>query len=136
MYQTNIDSKIEFYNNPKFTENPFHPNGFKGTWNFSSHELIPEVFQGFLQRYFGQYKIRRIPLEKINDILNEIWEGPGSLKKVFELEHELKLSGKEVKFTTADVAAIKAKRDSDEDDILPLDDKQLDIGFGDTSNDI
>ena len=110
-------SKIDFYNNPRFVDDPFHPAGFRGTWQFSDHSLIPEVFNGFLQRYFGQYRIRRIPLEKINEVLNELWEGPGSLEKIFRLEEELRASGKEVKFTSADLASIKAKRDTDVEDI-------------------
>ena len=117
MYQSNIESKIDFYNNPRFVDDPFHPAGFRGTWQFSDHSLIPEVFNGFLQRYFGQYRIRRIPLEKINEVLNELWEGPGSLEKIFRLEEELRASGKEVKFTSADLASIKAKRDTDVEDI-------------------
>ena len=120
MYQTNVTSKIEFYNQERFVKDPFHPAGFAGTWNFSDHSLIPDVFHGFLQRHFGQYKIRRVPLEKINEVLNEIWEGPGSLEKVFRLEEEIKLAGKDVKFTTADIAAIKAKKADDDDDDLPL----------------
>jgi len=131
MYQTNIESKIEFYNKARFINDPFHPNGFKGTWAFSAHELIPDVFHGFIQRYFGQYRIRRVPLEKINNVLNELWEGPGSLEKVFRLENELKESGKDVKFTTADLASIKAKRTDDEDDEPLFEDIHLDIGLDD-----
>ena len=122
MYQSNIESKIEFYNQPRFVDDPFHPAGFKGTWNFSDHNLIPEIFHGFLQRHFRQYKIRRIPLHQINDILNELWEGPGSLEKIFKLEEEMRLSGREVKFTLADIAAIKAKKADEEEDIGPLQD--------------
>lgn len=133
MYQSNLEQKIEFYNNPELLDNPFHPNGFKGTWQFSSHDLIPNVFHGFIQRYFGIYRIRRIPLEKINSILNELWEGPGSLEKIFRLEDELRASGKDVKFTAADQAAIKAKKDNLEDE-RPLSDAEdlFVIGFEDT----
>jgi len=133
MYQTNIESTIEFYNNPKYLEDPFHPNGFNGTFNFSAHDLIPSVFHGFLQRYFGQYRIRRVPLEKINQVMNDIWEGPGSLEKIFRLEEELRVSGKDVKFTAADMAAIKAKKDDIEDDII-LADSLLNIGFENTDD--
>ena len=133
MYQTNIESKIKFYNNAKFLDDPFHVNGFKGTFQFSAHDLIPSVFHGFLQRYFGQYKIRRVPLEKINQVMNEIWEGPGSLEKIFRLEEELRASGKDIKFTAADMAAIKAKKDDIEDDIV-LADNMLIIGFENTDD--
>ena len=127
MYQTNIESKIDFYNQARFLEDRFHPNGFQGTWTFTDHNNIPDVFHGFIQRYFGQYRIRRVPLDKINNILNEIWSGPGSLEKIFRLEHEMKVNGKDVKFTAADLAVIKAKKDTDEEEVLKED--ELDIGF-------
>ena len=125
MLDSNVESKISFYSQPRFVDDPFHPAGFKGTFAFSDHNLIPEIFFDFLQRHFGQYKIRRIPLDKINEILNELWEGPGSLEKIFRLAEEMKASGKEIKFTAADIASIKAKKDEDEEDNLP----PLDIEF-------
>lgn len=109
-----VESKIAFYE--KDIDNPYSVNGFKGTWQFSSHNTIPEVLHGLLQRYFGVYRIRRIPIGKINAFMNEIWDGPGSLKKVFEFEEELRKSGREVKFSAADVAAMKSKVEDDEDD--------------------
>lgn len=127
--KTDIEGKIAFYNQPRFVDDPFHPNGFKGTWAFSSHDLIPDVFAGFIQRYFGQYNIRRVPLEKINSTLNELWEGPGSLEKIFRLERELKEGGKSVVFSAADIASIKAKKsDEEEEELFEIED--LDIGFG------
>ena len=116
MNQSNIESKINFYNDPRFVDNPFHPAGFRGTWQFSDHSLIPDVFHGFLQRYFGQYKIRRVPLDKINSLLNELWEGPGSLEKIFRLDEELKSSGKKITFTASDLESIKAKANTEEED--------------------
>lgn len=120
-----MQSKIEFYKQERFVNDPFHPAGFKGTWNFSDHTLIPDVFHEFLQRHFSQFRIRRIPLDKINQLLNEIWEGPGSLEKVFLLEQELRANGKDIKFTAADIAGIKAKKyeedEPDNDDFVDLD---------------
>jgi hypothetical protein len=62
--------------------------------------------------------LKRVSLDKINEALNEIWEGPGSLAKVLNAELEMKLAGKDVKFTAADIAATKAI--SDEDDSGPV----------------
>lgn len=114
-----LESRIEFYNQPRFVEDRFHPAGFTGKWNFSDHTLIPEVFNGFLQRYFGVMRVRRISLKDINALLNELWEGPGSLEKIFRLEDELRVSGKEIRFTATDIAAIKAKPTEDDDDDFP-----------------
>tara|TARA_B110000503_G_scaffold2403_1_gene3183 strand:+ start:1628 stop:2032 length:405 start_codon:yes stop_codon:yes gene_type:complete len=113
-----VSDRIEFYR--KDIDNPHTVNGFRGTWAISAHSLIPEVFNGLLTRHFGQYRIRRIPLDQINELLNELWEGPGSLEKIFNLEHEYKLAGKEIKFAAADIADIKKKsKEEEEVDNLP-----------------
>ncbi len=84
-----LEDKIAFYNRPELIENPHHPAGFRGTWAFSDHSLIPEVLFGFLQRHFGIMRLRRISLDQINSLMNEVWEGPGSLEKIFRLEQEM-----------------------------------------------
>ena len=71
-FEKALSTKIAFYNQPRFLDDQYHPAGFKGTFAFSSHNLIPDVFHGFLQRHFGHYRIRRIPLVDINNILNEL----------------------------------------------------------------
>ena len=134
IYKQAFESKIEFYNREELVSNPYSVSGFNGVWQFTSHDNIPEVLKGFIQRYFGQYRISRIPLESINEIMNDIWEGPGSLEKVFRLEEDMRASGKDVKFTAADIASIKAKRKDDEEDDIVIDKGSLDVGFGDLND--
>ena len=118
MLDDTLGGKIAFYNQPRFVDDPYHPAGFTGTFAFSSHRRIPEVFHAFLQRHFGQYRIRRVPIEDINAIMNELWEGPGSLEKIFRLENDMYNSGKEVKFTAADLAVMKQKLpEEDEEEV-------------------
>lgn len=112
-----LESKIEFYN--RDIDNRFSVNGFQGTWAFSDHDLIPQIFNGFLQRHFGVMRIKRIKLEDINALLNELWDGPGSLEKILRLEYEMKLAGKDIKMTASDLAKIK-KEVVEDDDPLPL----------------
>jgi len=112
-----LESKIEFYN--RDIDNRFSVNGFRGTWAFSDHDLIPQIFNGFLQRHFGVMRIKRIKLEDINALLNELWDGPGSLEKILRLEYEMKLAGKDIKMTASDLAKIK-KEVVEDDDPLPL----------------
>ena len=107
-----VEDKMKFYN--KDIDNPYSVNGFNGTWAISDHRLIPETLIGFLQLYFGQARVRRVPLEQINEVMNDIWEGPGSLKKVFEAEEEMRLAGKDVKMIASDF--VKAKFDDLEED--------------------
>ena len=116
MLDDTLGGKIAFYNQPRFVKNTSHPAGFTGTFAFSSHRRIPEIFHAFLQRHFGQYRIRRVPIEDINAIMNELWEGPGSLEKIFRLENDMYNSGKEVKFTAADLAVMKQKLPEDDEE--------------------
>ena len=116
MLDDTLGGKIAFYNQPRFVDDPYHPAGFTGTFAFSSHRRIPEIFHAFLQRHFGQYRIRRVPIEDINAIMNELWEGPGSLEKIFRLENDMYNSGKEVKFTAADLAVMKQKLPEDDEE--------------------
>jgi hypothetical protein len=109
------EDKIEFYK--RDIDNPHSVNGFRGTWNFSDHTLIPNTLYGFITRYFGQAKLRRIPLDRINQIMNEVWEGPGSLEKLFRMELEMRQSGKLIKFDSND---FKDKKKADEEEELDI----------------
>ena len=111
-----LETRIEFFK--RDIDNPNSVNGFRGTWNFSDHTLIPETLYGFLTRHFGQAKLRRIPLDKIYQVMNELWEGPGSLEKLFRLELEMRQAGKMIKFDARDFA--KDKKDEEEEDDSPL----------------
>lgn len=123
-----MEDKIAFYNQPALVDNPYHPAGFRGTWAFSDHSLIPDVLFGFLQRYFGVMRLRRVPLDKINEIMNEVWEGPGSLEKIFRMEQEMRESGKTIRIMPGDVAA-KAKTVVDDEELDELPDLPLSV-FG------
>jgi hypothetical protein len=112
---TAVENKINFYK--KDIDNPYSVNGFRGTWKFSDHTLIPDTLFGFLTRHFAQAKLRRIPLEKINQVMNELWEGPGSLEKLLRLELEMKQSGRLIKFDASD---FKDKKKDEEEDDGPL----------------
>lgn len=90
------NSTIDYWSNTP-TDQPWLLNGFKGTWAFSDHSLIPEILQEFLIEYFykqlGEERKRHIyniSLDKINDVMNEVWEGPGSMKKVVEMTYNMR----------------------------------------------
>jgi len=79
------------------TDQPWLLNGFKGTWTFSDHALIPEVILEFLLEYYrprlGEMRkghIKVIPLNEINDLLNEVWEGPGSMVKIVNMTYDMR----------------------------------------------
>jgi len=73
------------------TDNPFTLNGFKGTWAFTDHNLIPEALCNFIWESFPKYeRFRRIPLDEINALMNEVWDGPGSMPKIISLYREMR----------------------------------------------
>lgn len=71
------------------TDNPFYLNGFNGTWNFRDHNLIPGELKNFIMESFHpEEKFKRIPLDAINELMNDVWEGPGSMVKIQKLYQE------------------------------------------------
>lgn len=120
MLESNVNTRIEFYSQERYVNDRFHPAGFAGTWAISDHDRIPEQVIEYLQYKFETAKIKRIPLDKINKALNEVWEGPGSLTKVFQLTEELKKTAPDFKVGYGDLPAKKAKDDEDEEYIADI----------------
>lgn len=91
-------SSIDYWSNQP-TDQPWLLNGFKGTWAFSDHDLIPEIIREFLLEKFydrlGETRkghIKSIPLDEINAAMNEVWEGPGSMRKIITAMFEMRRS--------------------------------------------
>jgi hypothetical protein len=73
------------------TDNPYLLNGFNGTWAFSDHNLISNELRNFIMESFHpEEKFKRIPLEDINKLMNDVWEGPGSMVKIQKMFEEMK----------------------------------------------
>jgi len=87
-------------------------NSFDGEFAISDHNLIPEQLRMFLMYSFKTGRLNRVPLEDINRLLNEVWEGPGSLGKIFRIAHEL---GKDVNFSQNDMPRVRPNKLSAED---------------------
>ena len=87
-YKTATESSVAFWQ-AQPTDNPGSINGFKGTWAITDHGLIPSALQDYIaETFYGYTRLSRIPLEDINNALNEVWEGPGSMAKITELVYE------------------------------------------------
>jgi hypothetical protein len=85
------------------TDDPHTLNGFAGTWNFSDHRLIPEPIANYLLEVFHKYdRLSRVPLEDLNNEINNIWEGPGSMGKVIRLTGSLRAARLETTETSKD----------------------------------
>ena len=73
------------------TDQPWLVNGFTGTWNFSDHDLIPDTLRNFIVESFPKVeRFKRIPLDEINALMNDVWEGPGSMVKLERLVAEMR----------------------------------------------
>ena len=82
---------IDSYWDRQPTDQPHTLNGFNGTWAFSDHDLIPEGLRNFIFESFPKVeRFKRIPLEDINTLMNDVWEGPGSMSKIARLTQELR----------------------------------------------
>jgi hypothetical protein len=73
-------------------DKPWLVNGFKGIWNFSDHDLIPSLLRNFIMDSFNIrskiiVKFKEIPLEEINTLMNNVWDGPGSLVEIYKKEN-------------------------------------------------
>ena len=92
----NIDF-IKFYWNRQPTDQPWLLNGFNGTWAFSDHRRIPQALLEFLLEYYRnrlgdmrKHHIKSIELDEINELMNEIWDGPGSMAKIVSQMYEMR----------------------------------------------
>ena len=81
------------------TDQPWLLNGFQGTFAYSDHSLIPQPILEFLHEYYhkklGDLRknhIKTIDLNEINDLLNEVWDGPGSMPKLVSMTHDMRLA--------------------------------------------
>ena len=111
-----LEQKIEFYS--RDIDTPHLVNGFRGTWQISEHALIPDVLHEYLMYTFRTARLKRVKIEDINKALNEVWEGPGSLAKVFTLTDEMRKSGRDFQLLPS---PRKGKTEEEEDDDIGID---------------
>ena len=111
-------SELEYWERQP-TDRPWLLNGFNGTWNFRDHSLIPEALCNFIMESFPKAeKFKRIPLEDINVLMNDVWEGPGSMTKIVRLKNEMFSARQDTKKENSSkvIAAVRTIDDYDEND--------------------
>lgn len=87
--QANMKASADYWRKQPI-DNPSTLNGFAGTWNFSDHRYIPQPILAFLEEYyFGVARLQRVPIEEINELMNQVWQGPGSMPMLVERTYEL-----------------------------------------------
>lgn len=68
--------------------------------------------------HFGVANLRKVPLDKINKLMNEVWEGPGSLRKIFGMVLELRKNSaaREIRFPMIGTKGRSVTADDDDED--------------------
>jgi hypothetical protein len=81
------------------TDQPWLLNGFRGTFAYSDHRRIPEALLEFLLEHFykrlgdaRKHHIKAIELDEINELLNDIWDGPGSMPKIAKMTQDMRMT--------------------------------------------
>lgn len=109
-------SELEYWERQP-TDRPYLVNGFNGTWAFTDHSLIPNCLTNFIFESFPKIeKFKRIPLEDINTLMNDVWEGPGSMVKIQRLYKEMRIARNQNTEPSNDTSDVKTIDDySDEE---------------------
>ena len=97
-YQASKASSVAYWESTP-TDQPWLLNGFNGTFAYSDYSLIPQPILEFLHEYYNKKlgdlrknHIKTIDLNEINDLLNEVWEGPGSMPKLVASTHDMRIA--------------------------------------------
>ena len=66
-------------------DNPYHINGFRGEFAFSSHDVVPETVRNLVMHVTRYERFREVPLEEITRIARETHGGePGFIVRATE----------------------------------------------------
>ena len=69
---------------------------------FSDTELVPELFRNFAVEHFKLERFRRVNLDALNTVLNDMWDGPGSAAKISDYTWDLRIARREGREDTTD----------------------------------
>jgi len=73
------------------TDNPWTLNGFQGTFAISDHSLVAEELRQYVMECFPKVeRFNRIPIDDVNRVLNEVWQGPGSMSMLVQRTQDLR----------------------------------------------
>jgi len=70
---------------------------------FEDPARVPELFRNFAVEYFGLERYRRVDLEKLNTVLNDLWQGPGTAAVISDLVWDIRIARRQGK---TDVSAV------------------------------
>jgi len=117
------------------TDQPYLVNGFNGTWSFSDHKSIPEPLHNFIMEAFHPAeKFKKIPIEDINTLMNDVWEGPGSMAKLEKLLLQMRMDRQKGNTTKLKFDEVKTMDDYDESDFQDHSDDEDEVVVADNED--
>ena len=106
------------------TDQPWTLNGFAGTFAITTHSGVAQELQNYVMECFPKAeRFSRIPMEDVNRVLNEVWEGPGSMPKLVQRTLELRHARQSRSEETIRLDEVKTIDDYSDDDF----DVKLDV---------
>ena len=94
---------------------------------FTDTELVPELFRNFAVEHFKLERFRRVDLDKLNQVLNEMWDGPGGAAAISDYVWDIRIARRAGGDDTVD--ALKGYNTPTVDsDLAPASDESADNG--------
>lgn len=87
-------SNHEFYSRMPTGEDDTNVNCIQ-QFAFTDTELVPELFRNFAVEHFKLERFRRVDLDKLNQVLNEMWDGPGSAAAISDYVWDCRIARRE-----------------------------------------
>lgn len=61
-------------------------------FEFTDPRAVPELFRNFAVEYFELERYSRVDLEQLNQVLNQLWQGPGSCALISDLIWDIRIA--------------------------------------------
>ena len=94
---------------------------------FTDTELVPELFRNFAVEHFKLERFRRVDLDKLNQVLNEMWDGPGGAAAISDYIWDIRIARRAGSDDTVDALKGYATPTVDSD-LAPASDERADNG--------
>ena len=119
-------SNHEFYSRMPTGEDDHNVNCIQ-QFAFTDTELVPELFRNFAVEHFKLERFRRVDLDKLNEVLNEMWDGPGSAAAISDYTWDIRIARRAGSDDTVDALKGYATPTVDSD-LAPASDERADNG--------
>jgi len=79
-----IEDQIRYWET-RDLDTPYYLNGFRGEFDFGSHNTVPEIVQTLTLMQVPQERFRDVPLSTVNEIARRVHQGrPGFVHRAYQ----------------------------------------------------